>query len=297
MTMRQLTMLTALAALWGASFLFIRIAVGSLGPVALPAARVACAGVALGAVALASGTPIAVRTRWREYLALGALASAIPFTLISAAEVTLTAGVASILNATPPLWSAIIAVPLLKEPLTGRLVIGLALALAGVSLVVGLAPVSIDPQFLLAVAAMLASGLCYAASGHYVRLRLEGESPLALATVQQLAAALLLAPAITIVPLRHAPSSAVLAAVAALALACTALAFPLYFRLLAEVGTTRAQSVTFLVPLFGVLWGALFLNERLRMIEGLGTIVLLWGVALVTGALPRRSTGTLTTHE
>jgi drug/metabolite transporter (DMT)-like permease len=297
MTIRQLTMLTALAALWGASFLFIRVAVGSLGPVALPAARVSCAGVVLGAVALASGTPTAVHARWREYLVLGALASAIPFTLISVAEVTLTAGVASILNATPPLWSAIIAVPLLKEPLTGRLVVGLALAFAGVSLVVGLAPVSIDPQFLLAVAAMLASGLCYAASGHYVHLRLKDESPLALATVQQLTAALLLSPAIAIVPLRHEPSSAVLAAVAALALACTALAFPLYFRLLAEVGTTRAQSVTFLVPLFGVLWGALFLDERLRLIEGLGTIVLLWGVALVTGVLPHRSARAIATHE
>jgi drug/metabolite transporter (DMT)-like permease len=288
MTARQLTMLTTLAALWGTSFLFIRIADRSLGPIVLPAVRVSCAGVVLGIIAGASRTPVAVQAHWRQYLALGALASAIPFTLISAAEVTLPAGLASILNVTPPLWSTIIAVVLLNEPLTRRLTIGLVLALAGVALVVGLAPVAINAQFLVAVAAMLASGLSYAASGHYVRLQLADEPPLALATMQQLAAALLLAPAIAIAPTRYTPSSTGLVAVVALALLGTAWAFPLYFRLLAEVGTTRAQSVTFLVPVFGLLWGALFLGERLRAIEGLGTVVLLGGVALVAGPLPHR---------
>ncbi len=281
MTPRQVASLVVLAAIWGSSFLFIRIAVDELGPAALTEARVLLAAVPVAAFVLVRGGRLALRERWRDFLVLGTFAAALPFGLIALAELELPASLASILNATPPIWSAVIAALLFGERFTPRLAAGLGLALGGVALVVGLAPVDVDIPFVLAALAMLVSGVLYGAMALFSARRMKGVAPLRLVVGQHAAAAVVLLPAVALVPVREAPEVGEWGAVLALGLICTALAFVLYFRLIAEVGATRTLTVTFLVPVFGVLWGAVFLGEELRPAQGLGALVLLAGVWLV----------------
>jgi len=147
-TLRQLAMLLVLAALWGASFLFMRVAVPAFGPVALADVRVAIAGAALLVYALAIGARPALRARWRDYLLLGSINAALPFALLSAAELEIEASLAAVLNAMAPLCGAIVAAIWLGERVTAGAKVGLVLGVAGVTLVVGLSPFTLDLAFI-----------------------------------------------------------------------------------------------------------------------------------------------------
>jgi drug/metabolite transporter (DMT)-like permease len=284
MTARQVRMLLALAALWGASFLFIRVAVDDLGPVVLADGRLLLAVVGLVAILWIARRPAAPRQApVARYLLLGAVNAALPFTLISAAETRLDASLAAILNASTPLFAALVAAAVGDERMTRRRALGLVFGVAGVALVVGLAHVETDLAFFAAAGASLLAGLCYALGTTYAKHAMGGEPPATIALGQLLAAGLVLLPAVAIVPPPHAPGGGDLAALAALAVACTSLAYLLYFRLVTEVGPTSALTVTYLVPVFGVLWAALFLGERLTAGTLAGGALILASVALVTG--------------
>jgi drug/metabolite transporter (DMT)-like permease len=282
MTPRQVAMLLALAALWGASFLFMRVAVPAFGPVVLADARVAIAGIALLAWAAAIGARPALRRRWREYLVLGAINAAVPFALLSAAELEIEASLAAVLNAMAPLCGAIVGAVWLGQRVTHPAKAGLVLGVGGVALVVGLAPFTIDLEFVLAVLACLAAAFAYGIGANLVRVRFTDEPPLTLAIGQQLGAAAVLLPLVPAIPLRGAPDAVDVACLLALALASTAVAYLLYFRLLAELGATGGMTVIFVVPVFGVLWGALFLGETIDLATVLGGIVILASVLLIT---------------
>jgi len=280
---RDLGALILLAALWGASYIFIRVAVPALGPFVLMGARVTLASGALGlyAVLLARSMP-KFRSRWTEFLIVGATNSAIPFTLIAAAEIELTASLAAILNSTTALFVAVVAAVWIGESLTARKVVGLLLGFAGVVVLVGWDPVPLNGAVLLAVVAMLAASLSYAVGGVYVKRTFAGVSPLAMTIGQQGAAAAILLPLAAVsLPGEAPPLPAALSALA-LALLCTAVAYLLYFRLIENVGPTKTLAVTFLIPVFGLLFGVVLLDEPV----GLGTIVgfaiISYGVALVT---------------
>jgi drug/metabolite transporter (DMT)-like permease len=281
-TPRQLAMLLVLAALWGASFLFMRVAVPALGPIVLAEARVAIAGAALLAYAVAVGARPALRARWRDYLLLGSVNAALPFALLSAAELEIEASLAAVLNAMAPLCGAIVGAVWLGERVTNAAKAGLVLGVAGVTLVVGLAPFTIDLAFAAAVAACLAAAFAYGIGANLVRVRFAGEPPLSLAIGQQFAAAAVLLPLIPAVPVRTAPDAVDVACVLALALASTSVAYLLYFRLLAELGATGGMTVIFVVPVFGVLWGALFLDEAIHLSTVAGGAVILVSVWLIT---------------
>jgi drug/metabolite transporter (DMT)-like permease len=282
MTPRQVAMLLALAALWGASFLFMRVAVPSFGPVVLADARVAVAGIALLAWAVAVGARPALRARWRDYLVLGAINAALPFALLSAAELEIEASLAAVLNAMAPLCGAIVGAVWLGNRVTHPAKAGLVLGVAGVALVVGLAPFTIDLAFVLAVLACLAAAFAYGIGANLVRVRFADEPPLTLAIGQQLGAAAVLLPLIPAVPVRGAPDAVDVACLLALALASTGVAYLLYFRLLGELGATGGMTVIFVVPVFGVLWAALFLGETIHLATVLGGIVILASVFLIT---------------
>jgi drug/metabolite transporter (DMT)-like permease len=282
MTPRQIAMLLVLAALWGASFLFMRVAVPSLGPVVLADARVAIAGGALLAYAVAIGARPALRARWRDYLLLGAVNAALPFSLLAAAELEIEASLAAVLNAMAPMCGAIVGAVWLRQRVTHGAKLGLVLGVAGVALVVGLSPFTIDVPFILAVIACLAAALAYGVGANLVRERFAREPPLAIAIGQQLAAAVVLLPLLPIVPLRAAPDAVDVACLLALALGSTGVAYLLYFRLLAELGATGGMTVIFVVPVFGVLWGALFLGEEIHLATILGGAVILFSVWLIT---------------
>ena len=283
MEARDLGALLLLGALWGASFLFIEIAVPALGPVLLVDLRVLLAAGALVLCAVAVGSLPALRARWKEFLFLGGLNAAAPFTLIATSQLNLTASLAAILNSTTPLFGAVVAAVWIGEALTVRKAVGLLLGVAGVAVLVGLDPVPLSGVVLLAVGASLLAALCYALGGVYVKRTFSGVSPLGMGIGQQAGAAvILLPPAVATLP-GELPSLAVVLSVLGLALLSTAVAYLLYFRLITSVGPTKTLTVTFLVPVFGVLFGVVLLAEPVSVgtFVGMGTI--LSSVGLVTG--------------
>ena len=281
--------LLVLAGLWGGSFVFIRVAVPTLGPLWLAFLRVTLAFAALFGLALVQRNIPDLRGRWRDYLVVGTVNSALPFALYSFAEQYVSASTAAILNATSPFFGALIAALWLKEALRPRQLAGMGLGVAGVVWVVGwhAGPAS-EPVFL-AASACLVAALCYGISGIYTKVRMSGVPSAAIALYSQLGAAIVLAPAAATGPLPQAPSLVVAANVLALAFASTAYAYRLYFRLIANVGPTRALTVTFLIPLFGVLWGVALLGEPLTGEMLFGAMLSLAGTWRATRAPSPRS--------
>jgi drug/metabolite transporter (DMT)-like permease len=280
---RDLAALILLGSLWGASFIFIRVAVPALGPFVLMDLRVLLAAAALILGAVAVGSLPKLRSHWGRFLVLGFLNAAVPFTLIAASEINLTASLAAILNSTTPLFTAMVAAVWIGEALRLRRIFGLLLGILGVVLVVGWTPLALSPVVLLSIGASLAAALSYGFGGVYAKRAFSGLPPLSMAIGQQAGASLLLlSPSAASLP-GEVPSSGVVLSVLALALLSTALAYLLYFRLITSVGPTSTLTVTFLVPVFGLLFGALFLGEPVGagMLVGLG--VILSSVALVTG--------------
>jgi drug/metabolite transporter (DMT)-like permease len=280
--------LLTLAALWGATFLFLRIAVPALGPAVLIEARVAIAAVFLTLVGLAMGRDLHWRHRWGHYLLLGGLNSALPFVLLAYAAQTLPASLLSILNATTPTWGAIVMAAWTRTRPTGRVFAGLVIGLAGVGITLGVDTFT-APGGGLAVAACLGATLSYGVASAYTKFA-AGDDAFASAHGSMWASTLLVLPLALALPPPSVPGIGVVAAVLALGILCTGIAYLMYFRLVSEVGPTSALTVTFLIPVFGVLWGVLFLGETVHWNTFVGAAVVLVGTALVTGfGLPRRS--------
>ncbi len=278
--------LVLLAALWGASFLFMRLGAQEFGPIALAAVRVGLASAMLVPLLAARGQLGELRQHWRGLLVVGALNSAIPFALFSFAALSITAGLSSIVNATTPLWTAIVAFVWMRQGLTRWRALGLVIGFAGVAFLAwdkaSFKP-GADHTGFWAVLACAAATLCYGIAANATKRYLAGVSPLAVATGSQLSAAVMLAvPAGALWPSTWPGVTAWLAALA-LAGLCTALAYILYFRLMSRVGPTNAVSVTFLIPLFAMLWGALFLREAVTAQMVLGGGIVLVGIALALG--------------
>ena len=289
MRSRDIVDLILLAALWGASFLFMRMAAPHFGPVPLIEVRVAVAALCLLPVLLWRGAAGEMRGRILPLFVVGALNSALPFCLFAYAVLSVTAGFASILNATAPLWGGLVAFLWLGERLSLSRVAGLLIGFAGVVVLVwgrGALQVGGTPA---ALAASLAATALYGIAANYTKRYLSDVGALAITTGSQAAAALLLLPAaIWLWPAAPVAASAWAAAVA-LGVVCTGLAYILYFRLIAHVGPARAIAVTFLIPVFGMLWGTAFLAEPITAHMIAGGIVILFGTALATGmvAQPR----------
>lgn len=274
-----------LAALWGASFLFMRLGAAEFGPIALAAVRVVLASLVLLPLALASGNGEALRRHWRDIAVVGISNSALPFLAYSFAALSITAGLASVFNATTPLWGALIAWMWLRDRLTTWRVVGLVIGFAGV-LWLAWDKASFKPgadQTGWAVLACLGATLLYGWSASFTKRRLTGVPPMAVATGSQCAAALVLLPlALFAWPAQPVSATAWTAAVL-LALLSTALAYLLYFRLIAHIGPANAVAVTFLIPVFAVLWGGVFLHEEVSTVMLAGCAVILLGTSLATG--------------
>lgn len=269
--------LLTLAAIWGASFIFMRVVAPVLGALWTAEIRVGLAGAAMLLFMTMRGKPMQFGQHWRHYLVLGTMNSALPFALYAYAALTIPAGYAAILNATSPLWGALVGALLLGERLSARKLAGLAAGIAGVSLLVRLGPAELTPQVLLAALACAMAALCYALAGVYSKRKSGNVAAPQMATGSQVAAALVLLPFLPLAPMRAEPTTTVLLCAALLALLCSAVAYFIYFRLIADIGPTRALTVTFLIPLFALGWGALFLGETI-------TAGMMAGAALVIAA-------------
>jgi drug/metabolite transporter (DMT)-like permease len=280
MTRRDLLAFVMLGAIWGASFLFMRVSVPEFGAVALIECRVVIGAVFLTiALALRGGLPT-LRGLGAALTLVGAINTAIPFSLFAFATISLTAGFSSVLNATVPLFSAALAMLWFRERLTPAQLGGLGVGFLGVVILVW-SKLGV-PGDLRAVAAGLSASVLYAMAAHYSKRRFAGVAPLSIAAGSLIAASVMLLPlAIWWWPERM-PSWKAWGCALVLGVVCTGLAYILYFRLLARVGAAKAVIVTYLIPVFGTSWGALLLRESLslRMLIGCGLI--LCGIAFVT---------------
>ncbi|WP_081897360.1 DMT family transporter [Massilia sp. BSC265] len=282
--------LVALAAIWGGSFLFMRIAAPVLGPAVLIEYRVLFAALFLAGVSWVlhrrgKGTSLDLRQHWKHYLVLGFFNSALPFLLFAFAARTLSASVLSVLNATAPMFGALVGAVWARQAVSPRAALGLVLGTVGVGLLVGFDHVSERPGAMVAIVAALVAAFCYSIASQYAKSA-KAVAPFANAHGSMWAATLFVIPALPFFPSPGEPTAGIWAAVLALGVVCSGIAYILYFKLIEEVGTTSALTVTFLNPMFGILWGAIFLHEVIGWHTLLGSSIVLVGTALVTGFVP-----------
>jgi len=281
----DLVSLLYLGAVWGAVFVFMRIAAPEVGPVWAAEIRLAIGSAVLIAIA-GLRTRRVLRGRLVAFMITGALFSAIPFTLISYATVTLPAGFTALLNAATPLFTAAVGVAFLGQRISGRVAAGLMVGIVAVVVLVGWSPLEPTTTTLLAVAAGLGVPLSYAFAGNFVRARLSDVPPLELATGVITAGALLALPvAILSGPPRMPALNGVISLVGVGTLS-TAFAWPLFYRVLRRTTPTVASTATFIVPAFAMLWGSIVLGEAvgIELIVGFGLIMV--SLLLVLGIVP-----------
>ena len=288
MRAREWSLLVLLSILWGGSFFFAKVALAELGPFTIVFFRVALAALALNVVAAALGQSLwRAGMPWGQLLVMGALNNALPFSLIFWGQTTITSGLASILNATTPLFTFAVAHVLTRdERMTVRKLVGVLAGLAGVAVLIG-------PDLggsIWGEIACLAAALSYAFAGIYGRrFKALGVQPLQAAAGQLTASAILILPIMLLVePAWTAPSAVTWGAVAGLALLPTALAYVIYFRILAAAGATNLLLVTFLIPVTAILLGAAFLGERLEPRHFAGMALIGVGLAAIDGRITAR---------
>ena len=285
----ELALLAALATVWGASYTFIRLGVASIPPVTLIAARTAIAGVLLLGVMRLRGRALPRDgATWRRFAVQAWLNSVVPFVLIAAAERTVEAGLATILNSTAPVFAFLMTRVMVRhEPATARKLAGVAAGLAGICLVVGPQALGGVGENALAQLAIVAATVCYAGAAMFGR-RFEGLDPMAPAAGSMLCGAAVLVPLSLAVdrPWTLAPTAGSLLALLGLSVISTALAFVIYFRLIRTLGSIGTTAQAYLRVPIGVGLGALFLGERLAPTAWLGCVCVVAGVAAMT--LPAR---------
>ena len=289
MGLAEWLLLLALSVLWGGSFLFIGIAVKELPPLTIVTLRVALAALALLVVVqvLGRGMP-REPAAWRAFLGMGLLNNLVPFCLIVWGQTQIASGLASILNATTPLFGVVVAhLMTADEKMTGNRLAGVLFGLAGVAVMVGPAALAGLGDRLLPQLAILGAALSYAFAGVFGRrFGALGLQPLQTAAGQVSASTLMLAPVALIVERPWTlpmPGPATLAAVLALALLSTALAYILFFRILATAGATNLMLVTFLIPVSAILLGALVLGEVPQMRQFAGMALIGAGLLAIDG--------------
>ncbi|TQR30213.1 DMT family transporter [Brevibacillus brevis] len=289
MKSKVLSALFGLAALWGASFLFIRIASPVLGPFLTIQGRVTIAAIALLIYTACIGRSADFQSRWKQYLILGALNAAIPFMLIATAAIHLNASMSAILNSLTPVFSALVAWGWIKETLTLGKWVGIIVGIIGVAILVGWSSIPLTFEVIVAVGLSILSTVSYGFGGVYAKKALAGVPPLSVAVGQQIGASILLIP-FTLFNLPTSMDSltpAAIFSVVGVAIFCTAIAYPLFFYLISNAGPTKTQSVTLLIPLFGMIWGVVFLDETITAGMITGLIVILGSIFLIYDIRPQ----------
>lgn len=274
--------LLALAAIWGGAFPFMKVAAPALGTLWTAELRVLLGGLALLAWLRIAGIEVGLWRHAKVYLLLGAVIIATPFSAYAYAAQHAPASLLSIVNATSPMFGLAWSAGFGDERLTLKRILGLALGTCGVALVALPGGVELGAQSARGIAAALGACCAYGITGVLMKRFAEGVPSRGMAAGNQLGAALVLAPLLLFAPLPAAPGMLVVTNLLALALLASGVAFALYFRLIADVGASRALTVTYLIPLFGVLWGALFLGESLHASALGGGLLILAGTVLVT---------------
>ncbi|HNP62333.1 MAG TPA: DMT family transporter [Woeseiaceae bacterium] len=277
--------LVALSAVWGASFLFMRIAAPEFGPLVLVEVRVFIAALFLLPIFLTRADVSLLTDNWKKLSILSLLNSAAPFYLLTFATLSITGGFAGILNATAPIWAAMIAWVWLADRLNLSRIVGLLVGFIGVVLLVwDKVSLSFDGTTV-AVLAGIVAAVFYGYGGNYAKKYLSGLNPLAIATGSMIAAAIILFPIAVYLWPSEMPSLRSWIAVIIMGVASTGIAYILYFRLIRNVGPAKAITVTYLIPAFAMFWGAVFIDEKVTTSMIVGCAIIFLGTALATGML------------
>lgn len=277
--------LMMLAAIWGGSFLFMRIAANTFGPAYLIECRVGFAALSLLLVSYSLKRSLPFRQYFHHFMIIGLFNTALPFLLFAYSAQTLNASTLSVLNSTAVIWGALIGVLWHKAPLTKRVVLGMALGIFGVTVLVGVDAIQIGTQARLPIVAAIMAAFSYGIATNYTKSAPK-VAAFDNAHGNMWAAVIWILPLLPFIPMRGAPTEVEMVSVVALGVVCTGAAYLLYFRLVADEGATSALSVTFLIPVFGILWGALILDEPVGWSTVFGTGLVLSGTMLVTHFSP-----------
>lgn len=276
MSFPMMVRMLALAMIWGGSFLFMRIAVPEFGTGFTAAGRIALSALVLLAFVRWQGLNLQWRQHWRAYLWIGALSAGVPFLLFAFMANYLPAGYSAVLNATVPLFAVLLGWYLQRKRPSWSKLAGVVVGLAGVVTIARFGTVTLTAATALAFVAGLSAAALYALGAAELRRLFSGTDPVVAAGGSQVGAALLLSPLLLWNTPQQLPTLAPALSLVALGLVCTAIAFVVYFRLLRDAGPERATTVTFLVPVFAQIWGALFLHEPITAatLTGLGLVLL-----------------------
>ncbi|KJY84521.1 membrane protein [Vibrio galatheae] len=279
--------LVCLAAIWGGSFLFMRIAANTFGPAYLIEFRVGFAAMSLLLVALYLKRKLAFGRNLKHFMIIGLLNTALPFMLFAYAAQTLNASTLSVLNSTAAIWGALIGIFWHKTILTAKAGVGMLVGVSGVIVLVGLDAIHLGIGAALPIFASLMAAFSYGIATNYTKTAPK-IAAFDNAHGNMWAAVLLILPLLPFIPMRGEPSQYEMLSVIALGVVCTGAAYLLYFKLVADEGAASALSVTFLIPVFGILWGALILDEPIGINTIVGTTMVLSGTMMVTGFSPRQ---------
>ena len=282
MSLASVLRLVLLAAIWGGSFLFMRLTASSLGPVFLIEGRVLAAALCLLLISFYLRRKLSFLSYVKHFFIIGAFNTALPFLMFAYAAQTLNASTLAILNSTAPLFGAVIASVWQKERLKVKASVGLLIGILGVCVLVGQQALALGEQGLLAISACLLAAFMYGVSANYTKVA-PVVAPFENAHGSLSAAVIIVLPLLPFMPIRDPITLPISMSVLALGIACTGFAYLLYFRLVKDDGPASALSVTFLVPLFGIVWGHLFLEEAIGLNTLLGASLVIIGTILVTG--------------
>ncbi|MDW5444509.1 DMT family transporter [Polaromonas sp. SM01] len=286
---RHFLQLLALSALWGASFPFIRIASPALGPWGVAGIRCVLAALVLAGLMTLLRERWPGRPAWPRLVLLSVLTVVAPFVLFGWAGLHLPAGYSAVLNATAPLFGVLAAAVVREERLTLRRLLGCAVGFAGVALLVRLGPVAVTTPVLMSALACVAAAACYACGAILMKRASHAHQPLpASAAVHLAAALLLLVPTGLSVPAMQ-PSTAALLSVAVLGLVTSGFMYWISMRLMREIPASAATSAAFMIPLFGIAWGGLFLGEPVTWGMAPGCVLVLAATVMITGFNPFRA--------
>ena len=297
----DLAKLIFLAAIWGGSFIFLRVAVPEFGPVLTAMLRIVLAGIALMGFALLTSVNMHWRRNLKPFALVGLFAGVLPFTFFSFASLHLPAAYSAVLNSTAPLFGALFSVLWLAEKMTLRKLSGLALGITGVSILVGAGSLIMDTPTMISISLCLLAAASYAISSIVVKKTghdaddPEGTiHPIAMATGSLVWGGLMMLPVLPFALPSAMPSSRALWCVLGLSMLSSALAQAIFIPLIVKIGPTRAMSVSFLIPLFSMLWAFIFLNESVRFPVLIGAAVVLAAMYLVLSASQPKPADTLT---
>lgn len=284
MTIKNTLKLILLSAIWGGSFIFMRIISPVLGPVLTASMRTLIAGLFLIVIFKFTRYKIYWKRDYKQFIIIGIINSSIPFYMYAYAALHIPASLSAIMNSMSPMFGAIFSAIFLIEPLTIKKSTGLILGTIGVAIVTSLNVAGVGISYYLSLGACIVAAICYGIGSIYIKLKASHIEPKAIAAGSQFFAGLALLPFIIFDPISINLDFKLVVTVILFAVICSALAYLIYYDLILNIGPTKALTVTFLIPIFGIIWGYLLLHEPIKLSTIIGGLVILLGTFLVTSS-------------